>query len=149
MRQSIDIEIIGTEPPCPRCDMLDVLVRRAAAPDVKITIHHYAYDSLFSQQLGKKLGCKVGTAKHVAHAAGIVINWDAVYSLIDEKRSSLAPDARPAEAWTPELDEILRPCQEASESAGYLMTPVLLIDGKIMHHGDVPSGKQVTSWFSK
>ena len=149
MSRTVDVLIIGTEPPCPRCDLLDVFVAKVTPPDVQVNVEHCAFDSPSAQRLGERLGCKVGTAKHVARDADIPMDWNAVYGVIDAKKSSFRPDARPADTWTPELDELLRPCEEVAEPMGYLMTPVLVINGKVVHHGSVPSQEKVASWLSE
>ena len=148
MKKTVNIVVIGTEPPCPRCDLLDVLVRQAAPHELAVDIQHCAFDSDFAQQLGKSLDRKIGTARHVADKAGILMNWDSVYTLIKQKTSPLDPDFRPADAWTQELDDILRPCQDIAEASGCLMTPVLVIDDKVVHHGSVPAIEQIISWLS-
>ena len=76
--KTIDVTVIGTEPPCPRCDLLALLVVEAAGCEIDIKLRHISYDSFDAILLGLKLGSKIGTAKHVAQAAGIQIDWDAV-----------------------------------------------------------------------
>jgi len=70
----------------------------AASPDVIINVQHCAFDSPLAQQLGRELGRKVGTAKHVARAAGIPVDWEAVRGLIERNKSSLSPGYRPSGA---------------------------------------------------
>lgn len=149
MRKTNRVLVIGTEPPCPRCDLLGLLVEEASPPDVSINLRHCAYDSPKAQELGQRLGCRIGTAKHVAKEANIAMDWNAVHSLIAERKSVLPPDRRPADTWSPELDHALEPCQRVAESVGYLMTPVLVINGKIVHHGSVPSKKLIKAWLSE
>ena len=149
MNKTIDVIVIGTDPPCPRCDLLDVLVTEAAPPDVTVNVQHWPFDSPDAQVFGRQLGNKVGTAKQVAQDAGISMDWDDVYGIIETRKSSLAPGFRPGDAWTPELDDALRPCQNAAKPTGYLMTPILVVNGKVVHHGSVPSKEQVAAWLSK
>ena len=145
----IDVLVIGTEPPCPRCDLLAVLVERAAPPGCQIKVRHCAFDAPEAQALGLKVRRKIGTAKHVAKEAGIPVDWDAVYGLIEQKKRSLGPEARPADTWTPGLDKMLDSCRRAAESAGYVMTPILVVNGSIVHHGDVPGREQIAEWLAK
>ncbi len=35
-------------------------------------------------------------------------------------------------------DKALRPCEEAARSAGILMTPVLVVNGRIVYEGSIP-----------
>jgi hypothetical protein len=149
MKKTIAIMVIGTEPPCPRCDLLSLLVTEVAGESASITLRHCSYDSPDATALALKLGCKVGTAKHVAQAAAIQADWDAVYGEINRKQAQANMSCRPADTWTPELDRLLEPCQKAAESAGYLMTPVLVINGEVKHQGSVPTKRQIADWLSE
>lgn len=148
-----EILIIGTEPPCPRCDYLGKMVHELVAElDLSLKVRHVAFTDPEAVQLAESVGLTPGTAKHVAQRAGIEIVWEDVYRMIDN------PDSAPAEQtgaaccpavadkWTPELDLILRPCEEAAESAGIMMTPVLVVDGRIVHQGSVPSRAKTREW---
>jgi len=124
MRRKIDILIIGTDPPCPRCDLLGVLVKEASPPHLEMELQHCDFNSPQARELGQRLGCKIGTAKHVAKDAGISMDWGAVHDLIAQRHSTLGADGRPAGAWSPELDNALEPCRRVAQSVGYLMTPI-------------------------
>ena len=143
----IDILIIGTEPPCPRCDLLYKLIEQEAKNRLNIHLRHCSFDSSEANELGKKLGYKIGTAKEIAKAARINIDWNSVYELIDLQKSRIDAE-RPADTWTPELDRMLKPCQNAAKSLGYLMTPILVINGNVKHDGSVPSVQQLKEWLS-
>jgi hypothetical protein len=148
MAGEIDVLIIGTDPPCPRCDLLHLLVeQQAAAVGRPVAVRHCAYDSEEAAAVGRRFGRWVGTAKHVAEQACIAMDWDAVRGLIDNSRSPEAPTSRPAEAWTPELDAMLDACRAAADEAGFLMTPVLLVHGEVKHHGSVPRRAQIELWL--
>jgi len=149
MREKIDVLVIGTDPPCPRCDLLGVRVKEAASPHLVIELKHCAFNSPQAEEIGRRLGCKIGTAKHVAKDADIPMDWGAVYGIITQRQLTLDADSRPADAWSPELDDALSPCQLAAESVGYLMTPILLINGQVVHHGSVPSCEMIASWISQ
>lgn len=140
--------VIGTEPPCPRCDLVGRLVEEIAREaNVEVDLRHIAFDSADARTLGRELGRKVGTAKHVAQAAGVRMDWEAVQRLMDRRREELGPGARPAETWTPVLDQMLEACRQVADSAGYLMTPVLVVNGVVKHHGSVPAKETIRSWI--
>ena len=149
MEKTIDVMVIGTEPPCPRCDLLSLRVAEAAAHSSDMRLRHCSFDSSEATELGQRLSRKVGTARQVARDAGIQMDWDGVYGLITRQKAQAKPDCRPADSWTPELDRMLEPCQKAAESVGYLMTPVLVINGDVKHHGSVPSRQQIAEWLSE
>jgi len=147
-QHEIDVVVIGTEPPCPRCDLLNRFVEEIAAErSVAVRVRHCAFEAPDAVVIGQKLGRKVGTAKDVAKAGDIKVDWDAVFGLITRKRHEAGPNCRAADAWTSELDELLSPCQDAADSVGYLMTPILVIDGTVKHHGSVPSRDKVRAWI--
>lgn len=130
--------VIGTEPPCPRCALLCRMVERAASDGIDLELDHCAFEDGKALELSSRSGRSVGTAKHVARAAGIAVDWDAVYGVIERARTALPPGSDIADAWTPELDALLEPCRQAADSAGFYMTPVLVVDGVVVHHGSVP-----------
>ncbi len=149
MMKEINVMVIGTEPPCPRCDLLGRLVEEAAGADMHVALRHRAFDSDEARSFGRALGFKTGTAKHVASDAGIHVDWDGVYELIDRAKRSAGADCRPADAWTPELDGALATCQAAAESVGWLMTPVLVVNCEVKDYGGVPQKTQITPWLSE
>jgi protein-disulfide isomerase len=145
----IDVLVIGTEPVCPRCDLLREKAQRIAdtIPDTCIRVRHCAFDAHEAQTLAQKLHKKIGTAKHVARAAGISMDTDAVYALIERRKKECGPDASAADTWCPQLDAMLQPCQDMAQEAGYLMTPVLVVNGKVVHHGSVPDDDTVRTFM--
>ncbi len=148
MRDVIEILVIGTEPPCPRCDLMGLLVEKAAAAaGVRVNVEHCAYDSQKAVDFGKRIGREVGTAKHVSQAAGIAMDWDEVYGVIAQKKANLPSGSRAADAWTEELDRLLMPCADAADQAGYLMTPILIINNTVVHHGSVPAESKISKWL--
>jgi hypothetical protein len=150
MKHSHDVLVIGTEPPCPRCDLMVLLVKQVAEnSSVEVNLRHCAYDSPEAKDFGREVGRKIGTGKHVSQAAYIDMDWDSVYREIKRRKEKLPSDCRPADTWSSELDRLLMPCARAADAAGYLMTPILIVDGKVVHHGSVPTGHQVSSWLSE
>jgi len=63
MLQRIDVLIIGTDPPCPRCGLLEVMVNEVSPPHLKIDFQHCDFNSLQAKELAQRLCCKIGTAK--------------------------------------------------------------------------------------
>lgn len=149
---SKEVWIIGVDPPCPRCDLTRQRVERIAnETGTPLDIKHMIYSDFRVQTFAKSLGKETGTAKHVAEKAGINIDWEHVHAVVAN------PPSRPedfdeiagtARQWSPEMDEAIRPCQEKAESVDILMTPILVVDGQIKHHGSVPSIEQLRVWFA-
>jgi protein-disulfide isomerase len=45
------------------------------------------------------------------------------------------------------LDDYLRPYETKAKDAGILMTPVLIMNGKIKHNGSVPRLNKIVDWL--
>ena len=126
----MEIIIIGTEPPCPRCRETYERVK-AVAKEIgsQPSIRKIVYLSEEAQRFGK-----VGTAHEVADWAGFEIDWDEIRKLASGE-------------WTPKLDHLLMPLKEMAEREGWVMTPVVVIDGEVVHFGNVPEMAAVRSWL--
>jgi small redox-active disulfide protein 2 len=124
--------------------------------NLPVMIRHLAYTDQEARQFAGSLGLEPGTAKDVAKKAGIEIDWEMVYRIIDgpgertshSSNSDCCPTT-PSAKWTPELDLALRPCEEKALSVGIMMTPVIVISGRIYHQGSVPSKEQVRQWIGE
>lgn len=154
MKQN-EIWVIGTDPPCPRCDYLtrmvnDIVVNELHLP---IKLRHIAYTTSEAKNFAASLDLEPGTAKDVARLVETGVNWDIVHSLIDTPPNSSTPENQCpccqsiGAKWSPELDEALRPCQMKAVQAGIMMTPALIIAGELKHQGSVPEREQVKTWI--
>jgi hypothetical protein len=79
------------------------------------------------------------------------MDWDHVYSVAKD------PPSQPedidevdgiARLWSPEMDDALRTCEEKADSVSTLMTPILVVDGEVKHHGSVPSLRKLRLWLA-
>ena len=62
--------IIGTEPPCPRCDYLTRMVKDiVTTAGTAASVRHLAYICNAARQFAASLGLQPGTAKDVARVA--------------------------------------------------------------------------------
>lgn len=151
-----EILIIGTDPPCPRCGYLSRMAHDLINElGLSVRVRHIAYTETEARRIAQSHGLTPGTAKDVAKNADVSVNWETVYSLVEGPKDSQKESAgcacceTPAGAWTPELDEALRSCEEAAVAAGVMMTPVLLVSGEVKHQGSVPSKEQVKDWIEQ
>lgn len=141
------IVIIGTVPPCPRCKLLtEVVTVKAKSLGLDTEIMHISYTSEEANGLAGKEGLKPGTAKDVAKTLGLDINLDKMpkASELSEFNNieNLEPDLKQFESLFREvniLDNWLRTFENQAKNIGILMTPVLIIDGKIKYSGSVPN----------
>ena len=126
----MEVIIIGTDPPCPRCRETYERARKAVQEiDSTKSIRKIVYSSEEAQRFGK-----VGTAHEVAQWAGITIDW----SKVQERASG---------EWTQELDDLLMPLKEKAEQENWIMTPVVIVDSEIVHFGQVPEVNEIRSWI--
>jgi len=126
------ITVLGVVPPCPRCQRMYDLAHEAAEElGIPVEMKKFAYDMEEAQRYGK-----VGTAHDVAEWAGMEIDWGQIRNIITE-------------GWSKELDEIMMPCARKAEENGWLMTPVLILDGKVAFMGYVPDKKDIMAAMQK
>ena len=144
-----EIWIIGTEPPCPRCDYLTRMVRDVVGElGLTVSVRHLSYMGEEARRFAATCGLEPGTAKDVARKAAVDIDWDKVHALIDgsgpkddaSQEASCCPTA--AIRWSPALD-LPRPCEAKAHAAGIMMTPVLVVAGRRVHQGSVPTPTSV------
>lgn len=139
------ILVIGTIPPCPRCKLLtEVLTIEVKALGIEAEIRHIAYTSEEASSIAKKLELESGTAKEVAKRMGHTINLVAPYdielsSLLWEKEKYKGlSHLRNLFEEVNILDNRLRVYENAAEENGFLMTPVFIVNGQVIHKGSVP-----------
>ena len=140
--------MIGTDPPCPRCDLLAVRAQQAAEGLQRpVTVRHVRVDSVETAAVGHAVNRQVGTPPQVAEEAGSRWIGSAGTSSVQEQRRLVGDESRAAESLDSALDALLDPCREAAEAVGYLMTPVLVVNGTVVHHGSVPTVERVREWL--
>jgi hypothetical protein len=123
---NINITIIGVVPPCPRCKRIhDLAIEAVSELGAQAEIKKIAYDSEEAKQYGR-----AGTAHDIAEWAQMKIEWSKIRDIA-------------AEGWSPELDNLLMPCKERADVEGWLMTPVLLLDDKVIFTGYVPEKEYI------
>jgi hypothetical protein len=127
----MEIIIIGTEPPCPRCRETYERVKKAAEGiETKPGVRKIVYSSDEALRLGRG-----GTGHEIAEWAGIAIDWEEVHKLASGE-------------WTQALDDILMPLADEAKKQGWIMTPVVVIDGTVVHFGHVPEMNKIKSWLT-
>lgn len=144
------ITIIGTEPPCPRCGLLTQAIK-AKIDELKIDadVIHLSYMDKEALEIAADLGLKPGTAKDVAKQLNLPMDMPGLTEILREKPQSNEYSRWNNCNWSPELDDFLKPYQRKAKDAGILMTPVLIINNKIVHQGSVPPLDILNDWLSE
>lgn len=149
---SKEVWIISVDPPCPRCDLARQRAERLAKEmGLSVNVRNLIYSDSEAREFARSVGKELGTAKDVVEKAGIEMDWNqvaAVYENPPSQPEDIDIIDGPARRWSPEFDEALRPCQEKADSVGLLMTPVVVVQGEVKHHGSVPSVEQLRSWLA-
>jgi len=144
------IIVIGTEPSCPRCQLLKNIIKsKLVELEIDATYRHMAYSTDESAAVARKHGLSPGTAKTVAEVLHEKIDPDAFTTLLN----NYTPDPDSPYAcyndcsWSIQMDELLRPLELKAKKAGIMMTPVLIINGEIVHQGSVPEIDLIDQWL--
>jgi len=121
----MEIIVIGLEPPCPRCKRVYEMAKEISTQVGDISVRKITWDSPEALQYGK-----VTTGHHIAQEYGVEVNGEELRSLASQD-------------WSPKLDEVLMPLKNKAEEVGILMTPVVVIDGKVAFMGYVPANEEL------
>ena len=128
----MQITVIGVVPPCPRCKLIyDLAVEVANELGIEVEMKKIAYDSEEAKNYGQ-----VGTAHDIAEWANMEMDWSKIREIVSE-------------GWSKELDDFMMPCKRKAEEKEWLMTPVLLIDGKVAFMGYVPRRENIKEAIKK
>ena len=145
------IIVIGVNPPCPRCKLLGkVMDEKIKEMQIDATVRHIAYTDTEAKQFAQSIGMEAGTAKDVSRRIHLEIDSQKISAVLNNKTEN--PDCEFREYnncnWSFELDELLRPFENKAKEVGILMTPVLIINGKLKHQGSVPPMAKINEWLS-
>ncbi|MCX5884487.1 MAG: thioredoxin family protein [Proteobacteria bacterium] len=127
----MEIIIIGVEPACPRCKKVHEMAEGLSRKLGGCSVRKITWDSEEAQKYGR-----VTTGHHIAQEYGVEVKWEELKDLVSGE-------------WTPKLDEVLMPLKRKADEVGILMTPVVLIDGKVAFMGYVPSETELKEKIRK
>ena len=149
---SKEVWTIGVYPPCPRCDLTRQRIERLTKEmETAVNVKELIYTDPEVREIAASIGKETGTAKDVVQRTGVEIDWNHL-ATVNKNPPSHPEDIDIidglARRWSPEFDEVLRPCQEKADSVGLLMTPIVVVDGEVKHSGSVPSIEQLKSWLA-
>ena len=144
----MEVLVIGPEPPCIRCNTLHRLANevREDFPG-KVEVRRV---SAHSEEAGKY--GKIEGGHHIADNFNIAHNHERIESLMKEI-NELKEDAEKNEGLIHEkfkaIDEELRPIKEKAREVGILITPVLIVNGKIKSMDYVPDRGLIRKWIEE
>jgi len=127
----MEIIIIGVEPACPRCKKVHEMAEELSQKLGGCSVRKITWDSEEAQKYGK-----VTTGHHIAEEYNVEVRWEEMKDLVSGE-------------WKPKLDELLMPLKRKADEVGILMTPVVIIDGKVAFMGYVPSEAELKEKIRK
>ena len=142
----MEILVIGTEPPCIRClTTYKRAVEVAQQFPGKIEVRKIAIHSKEAARFGRvESGHEIGEAGKVRpDIENMKRLMGELNELIkDEQKNENLIDAR-----LKELEKVLLPLKEKARELGYLMTPVLIVDGQVKSVDYVPGKEEIQAWI--
>jgi protein-disulfide isomerase len=131
----VEVVVIGSDPPCIRCSRVVQLVNEGAEEiGLSVRVKSLSFQSPEAQGLATGWQRELGTARDVARKGSADVDWGLVASLMKKE-------------YSPDLDKELRPCLELADKIQILMTPVLIVNGRLKHHGSVPESELIRTWL--
>lgn len=144
----MELVIIGTSPPCPRCDrtlmMAEEIIRKSGAD---CSVRQIDYKTEEAEQVALLSGRKIGTTREVSEASGVMVDRKAFADAVLTASEGKDDNCRPAELWSPAFDKALENVVRAADKVNYYVTPVLVRDGKVLWHGSVPDEDDLRNWI--
>lgn len=133
----VEVTVIGVEPPCVRCSlMVQRVYEQARQAGIEVRVQKLDCRSPEARALAEQGQREVGTAKDVARQSSIPVDWGQVGEMLKRE-------------WSPDLDRVLQPCQDQADQLKMWMTPVLIVNGKLKHHGSVPDRDRILVWLKE
>lgn len=144
----MELIIIGTNPPCPRCDktylMAEEIVKESGAECI---IRQLELNTEEAKAIADSLGHHIGTTREITELTGETVDRKLFADAVLRASERTGEDPRPADLWIPDFDKALDNVVKAAEKVGYYVTPVILKDGELVWHGSVPAEEDLKRWI--
>ena len=142
----MEIVVIGTEPPCIRCHTTFKRAREVAQQfsediDVKKAAIH--------TEEARKYG-KVEAGHGIGEAGNIKPDVERMGKLLrelDELKANEDENEELIDSRLKDLETVLSPVKEKAKELGFLMTPVLIVNGQVKSMDYVPSKEEIRAWI--
>jgi len=142
----MEIVVIGVEPPCIRCHTTFKRAKEVAQQfPGEIEVRKIAIHSKEAEQYGKVEG-----GHSIAEAGNVQPDVEGMKKLLgelDELKADEEKNESLIDAKLKELEEVLAPIKEKARELGYLMTPVLVINGQVKSMDYVPAKEEIRGWI--
>ena len=141
----MEILVIGVEPPCIRCHTAFKRAKEVAQqfPE-KIGVKKVAIHSEEAEKYGK-----VESGHEIEEAGKVKPDIDSMKRLLaelDELKTDEEKNESLIDAKLKELDKAIQPIKDKAKELGYLMTPVLVVNGQVKSMDYVPSKEEIRGW---
>ena len=142
----MEIVVIGTEPPCIRCHTTFKRAKEVAQQfsgniEVKkVAIHTEEAEKYGKAEAGHGIGEAGGVKPDFENMGKLMRELDELKA--DEEKNESLIDAK-----LKELEVVLQPIKEKAKELGYLMTPVLAVNGQVKSMDYVPSKEEIRAWI--
>ena len=142
----MEIVIIGTEPPCIRCHTTFKRAKEVAQQfQGKIDVKKVAIHTKEAEKYGK-----VEAGHGIEVAGNVKPDFEKMIKLmreLDELKADEEKNESLIDARLKELEKVLAPVKEKAKELGFLMTPVLVINGRVKSMDYVPSKEEIKAWI--
>jgi len=141
----MEIVVIGTEPPCIRCH---TTFKRAQKVAQQVFQNIEVKKAVIHTEEAERYG-RIEAGHGIREAGNIKPDLNKMTKLIEELNELKADEEkneRPIDAKLKELENVLIPVKEKAKELGYLMTPVLVINGHVKSADYVPSKGEIQAW---
>lgn len=142
----MEIVVIGTDPPCIRCHTTFKRAKEVGQQfPGNIEIKKVAIHTAEAEKYGK-----VEAGHGIEEAGKVKSDLEKKGKLLrelDELRADEEKNESLIDARLKELEKVLAPVKEKAKEMGYLMTPVLLVNGQVKSMDYVPSKEEIRAWI--
>ena len=142
----MEIVVIGTEPPCIRCHTTFKRAEEVARSFTgKIDVKKIAIHTKEAEKYGKVEGGHI-----IGEVGKVKPDFEMMKKLLGELdilKADEAKNERLIDSKLKELEKVLEPVKKKAKELGYLMTPVLVVNGQVKSMDYVPSKEEIRGWI--
>ena len=142
----MEIVVIGTEPPCIRCHTTYKRAKEIAqqlSQDIEVkkaAIHTEEADKYGKVEAGHGISEAGNLKPDIENMGKLMRELEELKA--DEEKNEILIDAK-----LKDLEKVLAPVKEKAKELGFLMTPVLIVNGQVKSADYVPSKEEIRAWI--